>query len=1198
MLQETLTKNAPPPKLPGYILYHKARQINSSTVDRGLITAVRADVPHVPIPKYTTNKDWESLTITVQGFKNTTLDLINTYVSPKHLFDLDQATAGSENFLLAGDLNANSDVWGSSNTIPGQHLLDQLNRSESIIINDPKVPTTVYGSTLDLVIVSPQLFSATHWHQNESLTSDHIANSIDIASVFHKAPGIHIPPRWITEKADWDLFAKKLRNCPDPDTNPSLDRRLQSLLHDVYSAATEAIPISRAKATQSTRSFLPPEAKKWTKQVSQLTKIFKANPTERNREKLRLCQQATKRQLFDLKKQQWDKWCNQLAEMSTTQIWRQIKKIKGHAPTATTVNPKVEANRLADHFTTRADQTTLPKSIITALKEQLPLRQAKLAAAKQKNPDTNTLFTFHELDNVLRRHRTTAPGEDGFTYTFYAKAPRLFKNRILNLFNQSWIEGKLPEQWKTAIVIPIAKPGGKGHRPISLLSTLSKIMERMILARLQWKLPKTKNIFGFVKDRATIDAIVHLATKITARKGPKRRKAVFVAFMDLDKAFERVDHLSMLDSLISLGISGRIITWIENFLTNRKLKVKIQGTISDPHDLTTGCPQGSTISPTIFNALVAQLLTVTLPISVDILVYADDLVLISHGSKSAEKLQKALNAVDKAANNLGLYFSPAKTKTMAFNTTRQPKFILGLQHLEMVNDYRYLGVTIDRRLSFIQHVAVTKRKVNSRFNMIKAITNLKIGVNTKMLITLYKSLIQSVILYAAPVLLLACSTALQNLERTQRVPLRYILGLPNETNSIMLYRESGILPLRLLIKKETATYLLRTATKPFHTDMIQRVQEETQKDPRVFNDASWSIKAAWLQKEIGIPPVIPPTSKECAPWLEPPIQVIIQNPIQKKVDPEGAAIEATKRIACLNESRTSTINIYTDASSQDNGTTAWACFIKEKDEELRGRIPNHTPITLAELHAIKAALIWISRRTIHERVIIHSDSMGALTIITTANFHTYPEIITEIYTTASALKQRGIQVILHWVPSHINLEGNDRADKLANEATSLDVIEYAEHTPGTFNYLVDRFISNRLESIYTDYTSASKDWYQKTTVVGHNILNNRLVDTQLRRLRFWVYTRNFTGPSPETLCRHCQQVYDPVHYLLNCPAYPKHRRSLKGHLRPEDHKLPDRHLAALLIRKSTFLPDIITPLLQKDPYTYQGQIRPPLWTSG
>ena len=74
--------------------------------------------------------------------------------------------------------------------------------------------------------------------------------------------------------------------------------------------------------------------------------------------------------------------------------------------------------------------------------------------------------------------------------------------------------------------------------------------------------------------------------------------------------------------------------------------------------------------------------------------------------------------------------------------------------------------------------------------------------------------------------------------------------------------------------------------------------------------------------------------------------------------------------------------------------------------------------------------------------------------------------------------------------------------------------------------------------------------------------------------------------------------YYYYYYLLNCSAYPKHRRILKGHLRPEDYKLPDRHLAALLIRKSTFLPVIIIPLLQKDPYTYQGQIRRPLWTGG
>ena len=113
--------------------------------------------------------------------------------------------------------------------------------------------------------------------------------------------------------------------------------------------------------------------------------------------------------------------------------------------------------------------------------------------------------------------------------------------------------------------------------------------------------------------------------------------------------------------------------------TSAPILVKIQGINPDSHDLTTGCPRGSTISPTIFNGLVAQLLIVTLHLSVDIIAYADDLVLISHGSSPAHKLQKALNAIDNAANSLDLYFSQTKTKTMAFNTSRQSqKFKLGL----------------------------------------------------------------------------------------------------------------------------------------------------------------------------------------------------------------------------------------------------------------------------------------------------------------------------------------------------------------------------------------------------------------------------------------------------------------------------------------------------------------------------------------
>ena len=142
----------------------------------------------------------------------------------------------------------------------------------------------------------------------------------------------------------------------------------------------------------------------------------------------------------------------------------------------------------------------------------------------------------------------------------------------------------------------------------------------------------------------------------------------------------------------------------------------------------------------------------------------------------------------------------------------------------MVNNYKYPGITIDRRLTFTCHVPETKCKVDSRFNMIKTFTHLKIGVNTKMLNTLCKSLIQLVIVYVVPILLLVCdSSALQSSERIQRIPLRYILDLPNEVSPILVYAESEMVLIRHLIKKETATYLLRTATKPIQT--YKKIQE-------------------------------------------------------------------------------------------------------------------------------------------------------------------------------------------------------------------------------------------------------------------------------------------------------------------------------------------------------------------------------------
>jgi len=120
---------------------------------------------------------------------------------------------------------------------------------------------------------------------------------------------------------------------------------------------------------------------------------------------------------------------------------------------------------------------------------------------------------------------------------------------------------------------------------------------------------------------------------------------------------------------------------------------------------------------------------------------------------------------------------------------------------------------------------------------------------------------------------------------------------------------------------------------------------------------------------------------------------------------------------------------------------------------------------------------------------------------------------------------------------------------------------------------MNRFIFNYHKSIYTDHTTARKNWYQTTTVVGHNICNNGLTNVQLRRLSFWSYTRYFIRYSSLALGLH-----NSVYYLLNSPAHPMYRRRLKGHLLREDYKLPYHHLAGWrlkghLLREDYKLPD-------------------------
>ena len=201
--------------------------------------------------------------------------------------------------------------------------------------------------------------------------------------------------------------------------------------------------------------------------------------------------------------------------------------------------------------------------------------------------------------------------------------PQATKHLFLRLINQSFSEVRLPTRWKMAKIIPIPKKD-KTYRPISLLPALSKVMERLVQASVKWSIYTYS--LGFRSGVGTIDAIatlIHTAAPITTlRSGYKSRSATI--FLDLEKAFEISLNEVLLESAALLGIRGQLLVWLDDYFTNRTETVQFQGNTSKVNHLTNGTPQGSSLSPTLFNMVINQLLQLNLGSKVQMIANADD----------------------------------------------------------------------------------------------------------------------------------------------------------------------------------------------------------------------------------------------------------------------------------------------------------------------------------------------------------------------------------------------------------------------------------------------------------------------------------------------------------------------------------------------------------------------------------------------
>ena len=215
---------------------------------------------------------------------------------------------------------------------------------------------------------------------------------------------------------------------------------------------------------------------------------------------------------------------------------------------------------------------------------------------------------------------------------------------LAELFNECLKESCFPDCWKVSSVVPVFKNVGerskaKSYRPVSLLSVVRKVFEKLVNNRIVDQLEKC-GLFsdlqcGFRSSRSTADLLTVVSDRIA--RAFNRSAATRAVALDISKAFDRVWHAGLLHKLKSYGISGQIFGFISSFLSNRRLRVLLDGKSSQEYPVNAGVPRGSILGPILFLLYINDLPD---DVICGIAIYADDTTLYSKCDRASDLWQQ------------------------------------------------------------------------------------------------------------------------------------------------------------------------------------------------------------------------------------------------------------------------------------------------------------------------------------------------------------------------------------------------------------------------------------------------------------------------------------------------------------------------------------------------------------------------------
>ena len=1080
--------------------------------------------------------------------KDTEMHLLNFYCPNDRPLSLQTIDVPDNNFLAVGDFNSHSQSWGYNHMDKrGEEVEDWQDEHKLILINSPDDAPTFYSrrwkttSTPDLAFATEDVHKEVTRTVAEQLGgSDHKPVLLSVNKHLEESAAV---PRWNYRKAKWGLFRHRT-NVLTKDVRVQgrdINVIVRELNGHILQAAHECIPRG------ARREYKP----YWNRNLQELEDNLnnarthaENEPSEENHIKLQEAKAKFLKVKIQLKRQSWrDKTASLNLEKDGKKLWRLVSQINDEHRNDHNITLEKEGNILtgrqaanvfADSYEEESNIKVKPQQKREARKEQ---RERRDTTARTTKP-----ITLTELQKSLKRLKCRkAPGPDGVTNEMLKNLGNRAMLKVLEVFNLSWETGTLPQIWREAVMIPILKKGKDkkkpaSYRPISLTSCVVKALERIINHRLLFHLETEQIIVpeqaGFRRFYSTEDQVTHVSQEI--EDAFQEQKVVLAAWIDLQKAFDKVWKDGLLVKLQRSGISNQMLHWICSYLHNRRARVSVNGHMDKEFLLRHGVPQGGVLSPTLFLIFINDLIKV-LPKGIHSALYADDLVMWckeEHATTASYRMQEAANKLTEWADQWNVSVNKEKSSTTLFTlSTKQTSrpIKLGDSTLTCEDEATYLGVTFDKKLTWKPQISKAEAKARRKLAIMRKLAGTSWGANEKVLKNVYQGSVRPHLEYGSTAWSTTAKTHQQSLDKVQNQALRIITGSMKSTPIAAMEETTGIPPLKQRREAKILTQSEKIKCMPQHP-MKERLN---QLNKGRLKRSSFAHESKILSKTTmaNLPPTLPITAADIPkPWKEDPKNVRIKTEVPQvgDRDTQNDITKRTLTLAMIEDMYPpeSWIHVYTDGSATEAVTDGGAGVVifTPEGRKMESGIPTgkHCTNYAAEVQALMHAVDMIrDSQSDCQQVALFSDAKSVLQAVAEDNLPCLREKLQKLSTYW--------QVVLQWVPAHCGVPGNEIADKLAKKGASAAQFENSVDFKEMKTLIRAAF---RTPSNSGDAYHYLERW-QQTTIMR--------LRTGHCRLKSHLYRKFKLVPSPDCACG---EEETPEHILQVCPLYSKTRKEI------------------------------------------------------